>query len=152
MAGGRPKYNWTPEIEDEILCRITHGESLRAISEDESIPASSTIYQHLIESKEFAEKYAHAREAQMEAMADEILAIADDTTHDTMTVKNVKVADNEWINRSRLRVDTRKWLMSKLACKKYGDKLVHTGADGAGPIQAEVTVNFVKTGETKPVV
>ena len=70
----------------------------------------------------------------MEAMSDEILAIADDSTNDAMTItrrdgSESEVADNEWINRSRLRVDTRKWLMSKLAPKKYGDKqqVEHSG-------------------------
>ena len=128
---------WTPELEATICNRIAHGESVRIIAQDESLPASSTIYEHLIESKEFAEKYARAREAQMEAMSDEILAIADDSTHDTMTItrrdgSEDEVADNEWINRSRLRVDTRKWLMSKLNAKKYGDKLDlnHSGEVG----------------------
>ena len=57
----------------------------------------------------FAERYARARTTQMEAMAEEILAISDD--------------DEAEKQRSKLRVDTRKWLMSKLAPKKYGDKL-----------------------------
>lgn len=133
---------WTPILEQSILLRIAHGESVRQIAQDSAMPASSTIYEHLIESKEFAEQYARAREAQMESMADEILAIADDSTNDTMTIKRgdleTEVADNEWINRSRLRVDTRKWLMGKLAPKKYGEKIQseHTGKDG-GPIQFE---------------
>jgi hypothetical protein len=120
--------NWTPELEQTICFRIAHGESVRTIAQDEAMPASSTIYEHLIESKEFAEHYARAREAQMEAMADEILAIADDSSQDTEEVEiaegvTVKRQNTEWMNRSRLRVDTRKWLMGKLAPKKYGDKI-----------------------------
>jgi len=61
----------------------------------------------------------------MEAMAEEILEIADETSNDTIIVKRGdsehEVANNEWITRSRLRVDTRRWLMSKFAPKKYGD-------------------------------
>ena len=45
----------------------------------------------------------------------------------------IEVENAEWINRCRLQVDTRKWLMSKLVPKKYGDKQLHTGADGEGP-------------------
>lgn len=136
---------WTTYLEQSILLRIAHGESVRQIAQDSLMPASSTIYEHLIESKEFAEQYARAREAQTESMADEILAIADDSTHDTMTIKRgdleTEVADNEWINRSRLRVDTRKWLMGKLAPKKYGEKIQqeHTGKDG-GAIQIVSTI------------
>lgn len=131
---------WTEELEKSILLRIAHGESVRQIVQDPEMPASSSVYEHLIESKEFAEQYARAREAQVEAMSDEILAIADDSTNDTMTIKRgdseTEVADNEWINRSRLRVDTRKWLMGKLAPKKYGERVQneHSGPDG-GPVQ-----------------
>ncbi len=42
--------------------------------------------------------------------------------------------NGEHVQRSRLRVDTRKWILSKLAPKRYGDKLQHTG-DGGGPIR-----------------
>ncbi len=126
--------NWTPELEQSILYRIAHGESLRRICIDPEIPASSTIYEHLIESKEFAEQYARAREAQMEAMSDEILDIADDTSRDTKTIKRgdleIEVENAEWINRCRLQVDTRKWLMGKIAPKKYGDKQILAGPDG----------------------
>jgi hypothetical protein len=60
----------------------------------------------------------------MEAMAADILEIADETGRDTKFVgeNDTPVPDNEWISRSKLRVDTRKWLMSKLAPKKYGEK------------------------------
>ena len=114
-------------IAEEICERIACGESLNKLAGSEGFPAQSTVYKWLLRVPAFAEKYARAREAQMEAMAVEILEIADDTSGDTMTVKRgdyeTEVANNEWINRSRLRVDTRKWLMSKLQPKKYGDKI-----------------------------
>ncbi len=60
-------------------------------------------------------------------MEDEILAIADDSVNDWVTRKygdtEVQVPDTEAIQRSRLRIETRKWLMGKLKPKKYGDKL-----------------------------
>jgi hypothetical protein len=137
MPAGRPPIKWTPELEQTILYRIAHGESVRRICIDPEMPASSSIYEHLIESKEFAEQYARAREAQMEAMSDEILDIADDTSADTKTIKRgdleIEVENAEWINRCRLQVDTRKWLMSKLAPKKYGDnaKVALSNPDGS---------------------
>ena len=137
--------DWTPELERTILTRIAHGESLRRICLDPALPASSTIYEHLIESKEFAEQYARAREAQMEAMSDEILDIADDTSRDTKTIMRgdleIEVENAEWINRCRLQVDTRKWLMGKVAPKKYGDRVhnEHTGPEG-GAIQIVSTI------------
>lgn len=95
---------------------------------------------------EFSEQYARAREAQADKLAEEALTIADDGRNDTYTDAdgNVKT-DSEVIQRSKLRVDTRKWLASKMAPKKYGDKVTqeHTGANG-GAIQVASTVTFVR--------
>lgn len=72
----------------------------------------------------FAAQYAQARDLGLEAMADELFDIADETTKDTFTDKDGNDRpNNEWITRSRLRVDTRKWYLSKLAPKRYGDRL-----------------------------
>lgn len=69
----------------------------------------------------------------MDAMADEILVIADDGTGDSWTDDDGVVRTNhDVIARSKLRVDTRKWLMSKLAPKKYGDAPVSSD-DAAKP-------------------
>jgi hypothetical protein len=119
-----PATEYTPQIAEFICARIANGESLRKITSDHDMPASSTVFKWLSEQKAFSEQYARAREAQMEVMAQEIIDIADETLHDTITDEEGKERQNtEWINRSRLRVDTRKWLMSKLAPKKYGEKV-----------------------------
>ena len=87
------------------------------------------------EHEEFSQQYASAREVQAEVWADEIVAIADDTTADLTTDKDGKeIVRHENIQRSRLRVDARKWIASKLLPKRYGDKLQHTG-EGGGPIR-----------------
>lgn len=89
---------------------------------------------------EFRDQYARAREAQAEHWADEIIEISDDGTNDWTERQNkdgstYEAIDSEHINRSRLRVDTRKWLMARMAPKKYGDKVTQevTGGDG-GPL------------------
>ena len=55
------------------------------------------------------------------------------------------MANNEHIQRSRLRVDARKWIAAKLLPKRYGDKLQHTG-DGGGPIRVRPDLSKL-TGE-----
>lgn len=105
-------------------------------------------------STKLREQYACARETQADSLAEEILDIADE---DCAKVRanpfgipgdedgNVEVIfDATAVARNRLRVDARKWLASKMAPKKYGDKVLaeHTGA-GGGPIQASVSVEFV---------
>jgi len=78
---------------------------------------------------QFREQYARAREAQADALFDEILVIADDGTNDWMERKNQDDQNIGWrengeaLRRSQLRVDARKWMASKLQPKKYGDKL-----------------------------
>lgn len=85
----------------------------------------------------------------LEHWAEEIIEIADDGSNDWME-RNDKdnpgfVANGEHIQRSRLRSDNRKWLLSKLAARKYGDKLEHTGPEG-GPIQVSI-VRFSDTAK-----
>jgi hypothetical protein len=125
--------DWTPELEDSICAQLIEGESIRAICAKKEIPSTFSVFKRLGESEDFAKRYARARELQAEAMLEQIFEIADDSSRDTKIITHgeseTEVADNEWINRSRLRVDTRKWAMSKLMPKKYGDKidLNHSG-------------------------
>jgi hypothetical protein len=127
---GRPS-TFTEELALSICERIAEGQSLRSICRLLDMPAQSTVFKWLTENVKFSEQYAHARVAQAELMADELLDIADDGSNDWMDrydkEGNVsgRVVDQEAINRSRLRVDTRKWIASKLLPKKYGDKIDH---------------------------
>jgi hypothetical protein len=115
-------------IADVICDRLTNGESLRNIALDDAMPAASTVYKWLSQNEQFAEQYAHAREAQADTLADEIVDIADDGSNDWMereleSGKTIEVVNAEHIARSRLRVDARKWVAAKLKPKKYGDKI-----------------------------
>lgn len=139
---GRPS-GYSQEIADVICQRIADGESLRAICRDENMPAMSSVFRWLADDANsgFREQYAHAREVQAESMAEEILEIADDGTSDTYKDDNGNErTDQEVIGRSRLRVDARKWLLSKMLPKKYGDRIQQevSGADG-GPLVVEIT-------------
>lgn len=132
--------DYSPELIATICERLSLGESLREICLSEEMPDKSTVMRWLSKHEEFRDQYAHAREAQADHWADEILEIADDGTNDWTERQNrdgstQEVIDSEHINRSRLRVDTRKWLMARMAPKKYGDKVTQevTGNDG-GPL------------------
>ena len=92
------------------------------------MPAKSSVMRWLGEKPECRDQYARARELLTEHWADEILEIADDGATDLVekTGRNgstYMAVDQEHIQRSRLRVDARKWLMSKLQPKKYGDRV-----------------------------
>lgn len=133
---GRPTV-MTPEVQDAILMALADGVSIRQICMADDMPSSSTVYLALANDREFSDRYVRAREAQMERFADEILEIADDGTNDWRTRQGedggiTEVIDHEHIARSRLRVDSRKWLMARLAPKKYGDRITQeiSGKDG----------------------
>ncbi len=122
---GRPT-TFTQKVADTICERIAAGESLRKITADPGMPCQTAVFSWLARHEAFAQQYARAREQQMDAMAEELLEIADDGTNDFKLDKDGnEVLDSEHIQRSRLRVDTRKWLMSKLKPKKYGEKIEH---------------------------
>lgn len=98
------------------------------------MPGKSTVMRWLDAHAEFRDQYARAREAQADYWAEEIIEISDDGSNDTYKDEDGHERTNQdVIARSRLRVDTRKWLMARMAPKKYGDKITQevTGADGA---------------------
>lgn len=133
---GRP-CSFTPEMGDEICERLSDGESLRSICLPETMPNRATVFRWLAygkmegASKElaaFCDQYAKAREEQADTIFDECLQIADDATNDYMDKLDDQggVAyklNGEHIQRSKLRIDTRKWMAGKLRPKKYGERL-----------------------------
>jgi hypothetical protein len=137
---GRPSI-FTAELAAAICARLEAGESLRSICRDDAMPARDTVYRWVAENNAFSDQYVKARDIGLDSMAEETLEIADDGSNDWMEKKNAdgstyETVNSEHIQRSRLRVDARKWYLSKLAPKRYGDsaRVEHTGADG-GPIE-----------------
>lgn len=78
---------------------------------------------------EFGEQYARARQIGYQLLADELIEIADDSSGDVVETEDGPRPNSEFTARSRLRLDTRKWMLSKMLPKVYGDKLDlnHTG-------------------------
>ena len=126
---GRPS-DYTQEKADFICAELAMGKSLRTVLEEgknKGLPSMPTVFKWMRENEDFLNQYARAKEESADAMADEILDISDDGHNDWMERRygstEVWVENGEAINRSRLRVDTRKWIMAKMKPKKYGDKL-----------------------------
>ncbi len=123
---GRPSH-FTQALADTICTRLAGGESLRSICRDEDFPHESTVRAWVVDNyKGFSTQYARARDIGLDVMADEILDISDDGSNDWMERKGEKSdgwqLNGEHVQRSRLRVETRKWFLSKLAPKRYGDR------------------------------
>lgn len=132
---GRPS-GYTQEIADEICTQLAEGNSLRTVCKAESMPCVKTVFTWLRIYPEFLQQYEKAKEESADLHAEDMLDIADNGSNDWMSANDPEnpgfKLNGEHINRSRLRVDTRKWIASKLKPKKYGDKSTTelTGADG----------------------
>ena len=121
---------------DIVLVLLEEGKSMVRIFEDnaEDFYITRSGFRHWIEDDaDLAAKYTRAKESGLEKMAEDILEISDETSRDHYTDSdgNEKL-NSEAIQRSKLRVDSRRWLLSKLMPKKYGDKITqeHTGPGG----------------------
>lgn len=119
---------YTQEMADLICEGLAEGNSLRTVCKADHMPSLSTVFKWLREQEVFSHQYARAKEEAADALFDDIQDIADDGTNDWMEKQNQEGENIGWqvngecLQRSRLRVDTRKWMMSKMKPKKYGDR------------------------------
>jgi hypothetical protein len=126
---------YNPEIAEEILVRMSGGESLRTICSDDGYPCRRTVTRWAVRDTDgFGVRYAAARRAGVESRIEDANEIAAETP--TYLDENGKTRiDAAGIQRNRLRVDTAKWEASHLlrggldygAPLDYGDKLEHSG-------------------------
>ena len=146
---GRPT-KYTKALADKITDRLAKGDSLRKICRDDDMPDEKAVRLWVIEDREgFSPRYTRARELQAHHLFDETLEIADDGTNDTYEDgKGVEHVDHEVVQRSKLRIDTRKWYLSKLLPKVYSDKqVVEVLGPSGGPLQVVVTRQVVRAPE-----
>lgn len=146
------KYSKT--IADRICAQISEGKSLRSVCAQEGYPATVSVFRWLRMNEEFRNQYERATRDRTEAMAEDILDIADDGSNDYMTITkgdySYNVEDKEVTSRSKLRVESRKWLMSKMKPKKYGDKIDMTtnGKDLPTPIYGGIATKLNESDST----
>jgi hypothetical protein len=114
-----------------VVEHIRGGMSLRRAAEAAGVP-TSTFLDWCAKDADLADRYARARDSMIDAMADDLLTIADKPAADAVEAQ-----------KHRLQVDARKWLLSKLAPKRYGDRLEVAG-DPTAPMKTDITVRFIK--------
>lgn len=121
---------FSQELADRICAELAEGKSLRAVCAQDGMPNASTVLRWTEQDEHFAQQYTGARARGYQLLADEILEIADDGTNDAIETEDGPRTNQDVISRSRLRVDTRKWMLSKMLPKIYGDKLdlAHSGS------------------------
>jgi hypothetical protein len=123
----------SPELETAILDRLANDESLRSICKDEGMPNAATVHRWMQDDAEFASRYARARVIQAETVASGMRDIELDVIDGSMEPAAARVV-----------LDSQRWRASKLAPKKYGDKLEIAG-DPEAPLQL-VTRRIIDMG------
>jgi len=159
---GRPS-KYSKKVAEKI-CEITATTTmgLKTIcKENDDLPSHKTVTMWKLHDEKlnpeddeeigFSTLYARAKAAQMEVIEEDILDIADDGQNDWMERLGEDgkpigwMLNGEHVQRSRLRVETRKWTMAKLAPKKYGDKITNelVGPDGKPISTAAPIINLI---------
>lgn len=151
MGAGRPEA-WTIDKRSEainiIIDRICEGESLRAIllhANRDVLPSMSLFLIWVSEDNQLKDQYARAMDIRSEVLFDEIIEIADTDNGDLDISDDGKlIVRGEVVQRSRLKIDARKWALSKMQPKKYGDKLDIDHSSSDGSMSAPTKIVFTK--------
>lgn len=131
----RKPVKLTESLSAKICSRMAQGESLRSICRSEGMPSLGSVFRWVADDLRFREQYEAAMAQRAEGLFEEILEIADNAMGDTTEIDGVSKPNTEIVARSRLRVDARKWMLSKMLPKKYGDKIAIGGAEDLPPVK-----------------
>lgn len=119
----KPRITFSEELISAIFSRVSIGESINKICSAPDMPSRKSFFEWVLNNPEIQRRYELAIVARTDFYAEEIIEIADDGSRDTyIDGDGNERSDNEVIARSKLRVDARKWFVSKMNPKKYGDK------------------------------
>jgi len=151
-APGLRKYvHFSEELLASILDRVALGEPLSRICEGDDMPSRKAFFEWVAKDPDIMRRYEFAIQLRADIYAESIITIADE---EVTMIKRSKhgqddgddedemevVFDPTAVMRNKLRVDARKWYSSKLAPKKYGDKVIHAG-DAESPIVTQLVLS-----------
>lgn len=132
------------EQREAILLKIMGGASMRQACRELGVDRVA-VYADLKADEVFANQYARAAEVRADDIFDEIFDIADDGLNDWIERKGEDgktrgwVENGEAINRSKVRIDARKWALARMNPRKYGDKVQIGGAEDLPPVTIDAT-------------
>lgn len=131
----KPRITYSDELLEVILDRVAAGESLAKVCDAPDMPTRKSFYAWVADVRGVKEKYEMALSLRSDVMAEELLAIADAPVGTT----DSGATDSGMVQKQKLQVDTRKWLLSKMAPKKYGEKIEQTiQSSEGGPVKIEL--------------
>jgi hypothetical protein len=139
---GRPS-TYDPAVATKMCEQLANGVPLREICRQEGMPPWQTVYSWMERDASLVEAIARARELGYDAIAEDCLRIADDTSNDYMETEHGPRLNAEHVQRSKLRIETRLKLLAKWSPKKYGER-VQVAGDADNPIKLEAEVHADK--------
>jgi hypothetical protein len=146
---GRPRMPFDQGIADYVCEQLITPRSLSNICRDPGMPDRGTIMRWVLDFPDFDRDYTRARDLQVEAHVDDIPDISDDGRNDWMERQNFDGAEIGWhvngeaMARSRLRIDTRKWIAAQMKPKKYG---IHVAVDQTVGVTNDLGALLVRVG------
>jgi hypothetical protein len=130
------------ELLNTICDEIAEGRSLRKVLLDEGMPDRTTFFKWIDDNKERINQYTRACEARADLIFDETFEIADNTIEGTVIETDdsgrTKEKKGDMLGHRKLQIDTRRWALSKMQPKKYGDKLDLSSDDGSMTPQTNI--------------
>lgn len=120
---GRPTI-YNEDLVAEFLYRVAKGRSVASVCSDDDMPHRATIYEWLAHNSDFSDRYARASEQRADQYFDEMLHIADN-------------ALPEEVQKAKLQIDTRKWVLARMSPKKYSGKSQDDNTDNAISLMAK---------------
>jgi len=150
---GRPS-SYSEAVASEICQRMTTGQGLLRICADDHMPDRATVYRWLEANEGFRDRYVRAREALMDFYAEQILVIAFDESGDIVVDqapdgRSKTVNNHAKVQRDRLKVDSLKWIASRLFPKRYGDKMELLGQDAGS--SSTISISWLESDQAPPV-
>jgi len=119
---GRPT-KYSQELAAKLCEQLSEGISLRTVCLAKEMPNKSTVFNWLHTNQSFLDQYTRAKQESADAMAEDVIDIADNEDQLIEDGSGGYRHNPIQVQRDRLRIETRKWLMAKMKPKKYGDKL-----------------------------
>jgi hypothetical protein len=136
---------YTQALADEICDRLADGEPLNVICKTPGMPVPSAIRKWALDRADFGARYTRAKSIGYERLADEVIAIGD------APIIHNGHPDNALVQHARLMSDNRKWLLSKVLPKIYGDKVEISG-DANAPLIQRIELVAVRPKLTPPTI
>lgn len=133
------------EVFNTICDELEKGFSLRSILRRENMPSSRTFFKWIDEDADKVKQYERSVELRSELLFDEIIEIADKQGEDVgEDEQGNKVINHNIVQRNRLQIDARKWALSKMLPKKFGDKTDITSGGEKINTPQEVKITIIK--------